>query len=206
MKVLLLNGSPHKSGCTYVGLMEMVRVLEAEGIETELVQVGSRPASGCTACNYCKRSGACIQKDIVNELAEKFEAADGLVLGSPVYYAGPNSTLTAVLDRLFHSTSFDKSLKVGAAVTSCRRGGNETTFARLNLYFGISGMPIAGGQYWNGIHGATAEEAMQDEEGLQSLRTLARQMAFLIKSIRLGKETFGLPEREPQARTNFIRN
>ncbi|MBQ5985838.1 MAG: flavodoxin family protein [Clostridia bacterium] len=205
MKVLLLNGSPHKKGCTFVALNEMVKVFEEKGIEAELVQVGNLALPGCIACGFCGRNGRCVRNDIVNELAPKFEAADGLVVGSPVYYGGPNATLTAVLDRLFYSTSFDKSLKVGAAVTSCRRGGNETTFDRLNKYFGISGMPIAGGQYWNGIHGANAEQAMQDEEGLQSMRTLARQMAFLMQSIALGKAQLGLPEKEPHVWTNFIR-
>lgn len=205
MKVLLLNGSPHKKGCTFVALNEMVKVFEEKDIEAELVQVGNLALPGCIACGFCGRNGRCVRNDIVNELAPKFEAADGLVVGSPVYYGGPNATLTAVLDRLFYSTSFDKSLKVGAAVTSCRRGGNETTFDRLNKYFGISGMPIAGGQYWNGIHGANAEQAMQDEEGLQSMRTLARQMAFLMQSIALGKAQLGLPEKEPHVWTNFIR-
>ena len=205
MKVLLLNGSPHKKGCTFVALNEMVKVFEEKGIEAELVQVGNLALPGCIACGFCGRNGRCVRNDIVNELAPKFEAADGLVVGSPVYYGGPNATLTAVLDRLFYSTSFDKSLKVGAAVTSCRRGGNETTFDRLNKYFGISGMPIAGGQYWNGIHGANAEQAMQDAEGLQSMRTLARQMAFLMQSIELGKAQLGLPETEPHLWTNFIR-
>ncbi len=205
MKVLLLNGSPHKKGCTFVALNEMVKVFGEKGIEAELVQVGNLALPGCIACGFCGRNGRCVRNDIVNELAPKFEAADGLVVGSPVYYGGPNATLTAVLDRLFYSTSFDKSLKVGAAVTSCRRGGNETTFDRLNKYFGISGMPIAGGQYWNGIHGANAEQAMQDEEGLQSMRTLARQMAFLMQSIALGKAQLGLPEKEPHVWTNFIR-
>ncbi len=205
MKVLLLNGSPHKAGCTYVALNEMVKVFEQEGIEAELVHIGHLAARGCVACGFCAKNGRCVHNDIVNELAPKFEQADGLVVGSPVYYGGPNATLTAVLDRLFYSTHFDKAYKIGAAVTTCRRGGNETTFDRLNKYFGISGMPIAGGQYWNGIHGRNAEEALQDEEGLQSMRTLARQMAFLIKSVALGKAQIGLPEREPHLWTNFIR-
>ena len=182
----------------------MISVLEAEGVETELVHVGNKAVRGCVSCGYCHTHGKCVVNDIVNELAPKFEAAAGLVVGSPVYYAGPNATLCAVLDRLFYSTSFSKELKVGAAVTSCRRGGNETTFDRLNKYFGISGMPIAGGQYWNGIHGFTADDARRDAEGLQSMRTLARQMAFLIKSIALGKETFPLPTHEPHVFTNFM--
>lgn len=205
MKVLLLNGSPHKEGCTFVALNEMIRVFSEEGIETELIQVGSQPVRGCVACGYCAKNHKCVQNDIVNEIASKFEQADGLVVGSPVYYAGPNATLTAALDRLFYSSPFSKALKVGAAVTSCRRGGNETTFDRLNKYFGIAGMPIAGGQYWNGIHGKNADEARRDAEGLQSMRTLARQMAFLMKSIELGKQTYGEPEREPHVFTNFIR-
>lgn len=205
MKVLLLNGSPHKEGCTFVALSEMKKVFEEEGIEAELVHIGNLPIRGCLACGYCSKNHKCVQNDVVNELAEKFEQADGLVVGSPVYYAGPNATLTAALDRLFYSTPYSKTLKVGASVTTCRRGGNETTFDRLNKYFGISGMPVAGGQYWNGIHGRNAEEARQDAEGLQSMRTLARQMSFLMKSIALGKQTYGEPEREPRIVTSFIR-
>ncbi len=205
MKVLMLNGSPHANGCTFTALDETARRLEKNGIETEIVHVGKEAVRGCAACGFCAKNGRCVFDDIVNETAPKFEQADGLVIGSPVYYASANATLIAVLDRLFYSTSFDKTMKVGAAVLSARRGGITASFDELNKYFTISGMPIASGQYWNGIHGNSAEEAKQDLEGLQMMRTLADNMAFLIKSIALGKERYGLPEREPFERTNFIR-
>lgn len=205
MKVLMLNGSPHANGCTFTALNETARRLEKNGIETEIVHVGKEAVRGCAACGFCAKNGRCVFDDTVNDIAPKFEKADGLVIGSPVYYASANATLIAVLDRLFYSTSFDKTMKVGAAVLSARRGGITASFDELNKYFTISGMPIASGQYWNGIHGNSAEEAEQDLEGLQMMRTLADNMAFLIKSIALGKERYGLPEREPFERTNFIR-
>lgn len=205
MKVLLLNGSPHPAGSTFTALNEMKAVLEAEGIETELVQVGGEAVRGCLACGYCGKNGKCVQNDIVNEIAEKLREADGLVVGSPVYYASANATLVAVLDRLFYSAKFDKTMKVGAAVVSARRGGLSATFDELNKYFTISGMPVAAGQYWNSIHGNNAAEAAQDGEGLQGMRTLARNMAFLMKSIALGKAAYGLPAKEAKIGTNFIR-
>ena len=205
MKVLLINGSPHATGSTYTALHEMEKVFVQEGIETELVQVGNQNVRGCIACGACGTKGKCVFDDVVNELAVKFERCDGLVVGSPVYYASANATLIAVLDRLFHSSRFDKTMKVGAAVASARRGGLTATFDELNKYFTISGMPVASGQYWNGIHGSNAEDAVQDEEGMQQMRTLARNMSFLMKSIALGKEKYGLPEKEVHAWTNFIR-
>lgn len=205
MKVVLLNGSPHGQGSTYTALHEMEKIFAENGIETELVQVGNKDIRGCVACRSCYQTGKCVFDDIVNELAEKFEACDGLVVGSPVYYASANATLIALLDRLFYSTHFDKTMKVGASVVSARRGGLSSTFDELNKYFTISGMPVASGQYWNSIHGNNAEEAQQDGEGLQTMRTLARNMAFLMKSIELGKEAFGLPEKEKRIGTNFIR-
>ena len=170
-----------------------------------MVQVGNQTVSGCRACGYCADHGECVISDIVNELIPKFREADGLVLGSPVYYASANATLVAVLDRLFYQKGIEKTMKVGAAVCSARRGGLTATFDELNKYFTISGMPVVSGQYWNGIHGNNADEASQDAEGLQMMRTLARNMAFLMKSIALGKEAFGLPEKEAPAKTNFIR-
>lgn len=205
MKVLLLNGSPHPAGSTFTALNEMKAVFEAEGIETKLIQVGNQAVRGCLACGYCGKNGKCVQDDIVNEIAAEFSTADGLVVGSPVYYASANATLVAVLDRLFYSAGFDKTMKVGAAVVSARRGGLSATFDELNKYFTISGMPVASGQYWNSIHGNNAGEAAQDGEGLQSMRTLARNMAFLMKSIALGKEAYGLPAKEKKIGTNFIR-
>lgn len=205
MKVLLLNGSPHANGSTYTALHEMEKIFQSNGIETELIQVGNQAIRGCVACGACAKLGKCVVDDAVNQIAPKFEEADGLVVGSPVYYASANATMIALLDRLFYSTSFDKTMKVGAAVVSARRGGLSATFDELNKYFTISGMPVASGQYWNSIHGNRAEEAVQDLEGLQIMRTLANNMSFLIKSIRLGKDTYGLPEREPKISTNYIR-
>ncbi len=205
MKVLLLNGSPHAQGSTYTALHEMEKVFAENGIETELVHVGNKDIRGCVACGSCYGTGKCVFDDIVNELAGKFEECDGLVVGSPVYYASANATLIALLDRLFYSTHFDKTMKVGTSVVSARRGGLSSTFDELNKYFTIAGMPVASGQYWNSIHGNNAEEAQQDGEGLQGMRTLARNMSFLIKSIALGKEAYGLPEKEKRVSTNFIR-
>lgn len=205
MKVLLINGSPHAKGSTYTALHEMEKIFEKEGMETELLHIGNQDIRGCVACGFCGGNGKCAFDDTVNEAASKFEACDGLVVGSPVYYASANATLIAFLDRLFYSTHFDKTMKVGAAVASARRGGLSATFDELNKYFTISGMPVASGQYWNSIHGNNADEAVQDAEGLQIMRTLAANMAFLMKSIALGKERYGLPEKEPFCRTNFIR-
>ncbi len=205
MKVLLVNGSPHKSGNTFTALNEMVNVFEAEGIEAQILHVGNMDVRGCIACRSCAATGRCCFDDVVNESAHLFEEADGLVVGSPVYYASANATLIAYLDRLFFSTHFDKTMKVGAAVGAARRGGLTATYDELNKYFAISGMPIASGQYWNGIHGREQGEAQQDAEGLQQMRTLARNMAFLMKAIRLGKEQMGLPEMEEKVYTNMIR-
>lgn len=205
MKVLLINGSPHGQGSTYTALHEMETVFHENGIETEMVHVGNKAVRGCIACGACKKKGQCAFDDIVNETAAKFEECDGLVVGSPVYYASANATLIAFLDRLFYSTGFDKTMKVGASVVSARRGGLSATFDELNKYFTISGMPVASGQYWNSIHGNRADEAVQDKEGLQSMRTLARNMSFLMKSIQLGREKYGLPEKEARVGTNFIR-
>ncbi|MBR6966141.1 MAG: flavodoxin family protein [Clostridia bacterium] len=203
MKVLLLNGSPHPNGCTAEALKEMIRVFEAEGIETELIQAGSKAIRGCIACGSCMKTGKCVFDDLVNEVAPKFEAADGLVVGSPVYYASPNGTLLSFLDRLFYSTRFSKHMKVGAAVVSARRGGNTASFDVLNKYFSISGMPVATSTYWNQVHGFTAEDVKKDLEGLQTMRNLARNMAFLMKAIADGKEKYGLPETERGAFTSF---
>lgn len=205
MKVLMINGSPHVNGNTYVGLHEMEKIFTQEGIETEILHVGNQAVRGCIGCRGCMQKGRCVFEDLVNETAPKFEACDGLVVGSPVYYASANATLIAFLTRLFYSTQFDKTMKVGASVVAARRGGLSATFDELNKFFTIAGMPVASGQYWNSIHGMAPGEAVQDSEGLQSMRTLARNMAFLMKSIALGKEAYGLPEREPFERTNFIR-
>ena len=204
MKVLLLNGSPHASGSTFTALNEMIKIFEAEGIETELMQLGLTPIRPCIDCGACAKLGRCAFDDAVNAVSSKLEAADGLVVGSPVYYASANANMLALLQRVFFSSSFDKRMKVGAAVCSARRGGLTATFDELNRFFTISGMPIASGQYWNGIHGNNASEAAQDLEGMQMMRTVAHNMVFLMKSIALGKEAFGLPEKEPHAWTNFI--
>lgn len=205
MKVILLNGSPHESGSTYTALHEAEKALNANGIETEMIQLGKADIRGCIACRSCAKTGKCVFDDEVNVIAEKLREADGMIVGSPVYYASANATLTALLDRLFFSSHFDKTMKVGAAICSARRGGLTATFDQLNKYFTISGMPVASGQYWNGIHGHNAEDANEDKEGMQMMRTLGNNMAFLIKSIALGKEKYGIPEREPTAWTNFIR-
>ena len=205
MKVLIINGSPRINGNTSLAIKEMEKIFETQGVETETVQVGNKDVRGCIACRRCGELGKCVFDDIVNELAPKFREADGLVVASPVYYASANATLIAVLDRLFYSTPFDKTMKVGASVAVARRGGCSATFDELNKYFTITGMPVASSQYWNSVHGRNAGEALEDEEGLQTMRTLAANMTFLMKSIALGKETFGLPEREPQVFTNFIR-
>lgn len=205
MKVLLINGSPRAKGNTALALKEMEKIFAGEGIETELIHIGNKEVRGCIACGGCAGTGKCVFNDIVNETAPKFEECDGLVVGSPVYYASANATLVAFLTRLFYSTHFDKTMKVGACVVAARRGGLSATFDELNKFFTISGMPVASGQYWNSVHGRAAGEASEDLEGLQSMRTLARNMSFLIKSIALGKEQYGLPEREEFQRTNFIR-
>lgn len=203
MKVLLLNGSPHANGCTAAALKEMISVFEAEGVETELVHVGNKDIRGCISCGSCMKNGKCVFDDLVNEVAPKFEAADGLVIGSPVYYASPNGTILSFVDRLFYSTRFSKHMKVGAAVVSARRGGNTASFDVLNKYFSISGMPIATATYWNQVHGFTAEDVQKDAEGLQTMRNLARNMTFLMKAIADGQEKYGLPEVEHGAFTSF---
>ncbi len=202
-KVLLINGSPRANGCTAAALAEMERVFHGEGVETELIQVGSRSIRGCVACGRCADLGKCVFDDLVNEVAPKFQEADGLVVGSPVYYASPNGTVISFMDRLFYSTPFTKHLKVGAAVVSARRGGNTAAFDVLNKYFTISGMPVASSTYWNQVHGFTAEDVQKDLEGLQTVRNLARNMAFLIRSIAAGRESFGAPQMERGCFTSF---
>lgn len=205
MKVLLINGSPRPNGNTALALSEMEKIFVQEGIETEILHVGNKDIRGCIGCRKCKTAGKCVFDDLVNETAPKFEACDGLVVGSPVYYASANATLVAFLTRRFYSTTFDKTMKIGAAVVAARRGGLSATYDELNKFFGISGMPIATGQYWNSIHGAAPGEASQDQEGLQGMRTLARNMIFLMRGVALAKEKYGFPEREPITFTNFIR-
>ena len=202
-KVLLLNGSAHQQGCTAAALDEMIRIFTAEGIETELIQVGTKDIRGCIACNKCHTVGKCVFDDLVNEAAPKFAEADGLVVGSPVYYGSPNGTLLSFLDRLFYSTSYSKQMKVGAAVVSCRRGGNTASFDVLNKYFTISGMPVASSTYWNQVHGFTAEDVKKDLEGLQTMRNLARTMSFMIKAFADAKERYGYPVMERDSFTSF---
>ena len=202
-KVILLNGSPKADGCTATALKEMIAVFDEEGIKTEIIHVGNKDIRGCVSCGYCEKNGKCVVNDLVNEVAPKFEEADGLVVGSPVYYGSPNGTILSFMDRLFYSTSFSKQMKVGAAVVSCRRGGNTATFDVLNKYFTISGMPVASSTYWNQVHGFTAEDVEKDLEGLQTMRNLARNMAFMIKAFSEAKEKYGLPEVERNAFTSF---
>ena len=205
MKVLIVNGSPHRDGNVSVAIAELKKVFADEGIEVENVEIGIKRVSGCLGCYTCGKLGKCVVDDIVNEAAEKFKAADGLIVASPVYYASPNGTLISFLDRLFFSAKFDKRMKVGASVAVARRGGCSATFDVLNKYFTISGMPIASSQYWNSVHGGAPGQAAEDAEGLQTMRTLAKNMSFLMKSIALGKEKFGLPEKETPVQTSFIR-
>ena len=202
-KVLLINGSPRANGCTARALKEIADTLHGEGIETELVQVGNLNLRGCVACGFCGKNGRCVVNDKVNEVAPLFEQADGLIVGSPVYYGSPNGTLLSFLDRLFYSTSFSKQMKIGAAVVSCRRGGNTASFDVLNKYFTISSMPVVSSTYWNQVHGFTAEDVEKDLEGLQTMRNLARNAAFLIRAIAAEKEKSGLPEREHSTFTSF---
>ncbi len=204
MKVLLINGSPRLNGNTSIALNELAKTLNEEGIETEIIQIGTKDIRGCIACGTCYKNHKCIFNDIVNEVAPKFEEADGLVIASPVYYASANGTLISFLDRLFYSTNFDKTMKVGASIAVCRRGGASATFDELNKYFTIASMPVVSSQYWNSVHGRKVGEANKDLEGLQTMRTLGRNMAFLIKSIKLGKEKVGMPKKEPGVMTNFI--
>lgn len=204
MKVLILNGSPRKDGNTSIAIREMVKIFEKEDIDIDVVQVGLEDVRGCIACGKCAETGKCVFDDVVNKIAAKFEESDGLVVASPVYYASANATLVAVLDRLFYSSHFDKTMKVGASVVCARRGGCSATFDELNKYFTISNMPIASSQYWNSIHGRGPGEAEMDEEGKQTMRVLARNMVFLMRSIQLGKEKYGFPEKEEHAWTHFI--
>ena len=202
-KVILLNGSAHQHGCTATALDEMIKVFEEEGIETELIQVGTKDIRGCIACGKCSEAGRCVFDDLVNEVAPKLEAADGLVVGSPVYYGSPNGTILSFMDRLFYSTSFSKHMKVGASVVSCRRGGNTATFDVINKYFTISGMPLASSTYWNQVHGFSAEDVKKDLEGLQTMRNLARNMSFMIRAFADAKEKYGYPKVENECFTSF---
>lgn len=205
MKVLLINGSPHKNGTTYAALSEVARTLEGEGVETEIIQVGNLSLNGCLGCGGCNTLGKCVVDDMVNEVSEKFRECDGLIVGSPVHYAAPSGALISFLDRLFYSSRFDKRMKIGASVVCARRGGCTAAFDVLNKYFTISGMPVVSSTYWNQVHGANASDATLDEEGMQCMRNLGRNACFLMKSIALGKESLGLPQCEKVYRTNFIK-
>ena len=205
MKVLMINGSPRANGNTSIALHEMEKVFQEEGIKSEILHIGNKEIRGCIACGSCAEKGKCVFQDMVNEAAPKFQECDGLVVGSPVYYASANATLIAFLTRLFYSTHFDKTMKVGAAVVAAWRGGLSAAFDELNKFFTIAGMPVASSQYWNSIHGRAAGEASQDIEGLQIMRTLAKNMSFLMKSIALGKEAYGIPQREAFTPMNFVR-
>lgn len=204
MNVLLINGSPHAKGCTYTALSEIEKTLQEQGVDTEIIHVGHQDIHGCIACNKCAELGHCVFNDLVNETAPKFERADGIVIGSPVYYAGISGTLKSFLDRLFYSAHCDKRMKIGAAVTSARRAGTVASFDIINKYFTISQMPVVSSFYWNMVHGNTPEEVLQDKEGLQCMRQLGRNMAFLLRAISAEKQRNGLPEQEERVWTNFI--
>ena len=203
MKVLVINGSPRAKGCTARALEEVIKVLHAEGVETELMQIGAQDIRGCLSCGGCRKTHRCVLDDAVNEAADKLRACDGLLIGSPVYYASPNGTLLSFLDRLFHSSAADMHLKVGASVVSCRRGGAASSFEVLNKYFTISGMPVVSSTYWNSVHGFAAADVEKDLEGLQVMRNLGRNMAFLMRAIAAEKERTGAPVMENAAFTSF---
>ncbi|MCL2411725.1 MAG: flavodoxin family protein [Treponema sp.] len=205
MKVLLINGSPKSNGCTFTALNEVSKTLNENEINTEIVHVGNKDIRGCIDCRKCKENKICAFTDLVNEVAPKFIECDGIIIGSPVYFSSANGSVISFVDRLFFSVPCDKTMKIGAAVVSARRTGCSSTFDVLNKYFTISGMPIASSQYWNEVHGYTSDDVKKDEEGMQTMRVLGRNMAFLIKSIALGKERYGLPEKETRIFTNFIR-
>ena len=206
LKVLMINGSPRKNGNIALAFDEMEQVFLKNGVEVENILIGRETIRGCVACEMCRKTGKCVFDDIVNELAAKFEAADGLVIGSPVYYGSANGTLMSALQRIFYSTHFDKSMKVGASVVSARRSGCTATFDELNKFFTLCNMPVATSQYWNNIYGWDPGEGKVDDEGRQVMRTLARNMVFLMKSIALGRETIGMPQPEsPRVWTNFTR-
>ena len=206
MKVLLVNGSPHAQGCTYTALCEVAAALEKQGIETELFQVGTKPISGCLGCGACIKTGKCVIDDVVNEFVEKAKDADGFVFGSPVHYAGASGAITSFMDRAFYGKGAVYANKPAAAVMSCRRGGATATLDQLNKYFTISNMPIVSSQYWNMVHGNTPDEVRQDAEGMQTMRTLGTNMAWLLKCIEAGKAAgVAMPERESKVATNFIR-
>ena len=206
MKVLLINGSPHKKGCTYTALREVADELERQGIETEIFQLGTAAVRSCTACGQCARTGRCVfDDDPVNQCLDRLRQADGLIVGAPVHYAGPAGAVTALLDRMFYGKSGFLALKPAAAVVSCRRGGASAAFDRLNKYFTIAQMPVVSSQYWNAVHGNTPEQVRQDLEGMQIMRTLGRNMAWLLKCIDYAKEAVPRPEQEERVATNFIR-
>ncbi len=207
MKVLLINGSPREKGCTYTGLTEVAKALEADGVETEIYHIGKEPISGCTACRACAKLGKCVIDDKVNVLSERLSEFDGIVLGSPVYYSNVAGGMRCFLDRLFFSGGGKKLAgKPGCAIVSCRRGGASATFDELNKYFSISNMPIVSSNYWNQIHGGSPEEVQKDEEGMQTMRVLGHNMAWLLKCIEAGKSQ-GLEWTLPEAKiyTNYIR-
>ena len=205
MKVLMINGRPRAEGKTALALREMEAIFREAGVDVITMQVGNKAIRGCIACGKCAALGKCVFDDAVNDAAALLPQVDGLVLASPVYYASANGNLISFLDRLFHSNHCDLTMKVGASVVCARRGGCSATFDELNKYFTISGMPVASSQYWNSIHGRLPGEADQDQEGKQTMRALARNMVFLMKSIALGKEAFGLPEQETRISTHYIR-
>lgn len=205
MKVLIINGSPRINGNTTIAINELEKVFKENNIEYNTFQIGNKAIRGCIACGYCYKNQKCVFNDEVNEIAKYFEEADGIIVATPVYYASANGTLISFLDRLFYSTHFDKRMKVGASVVVARRGGCSATFDELNKYFTIASMPIVSSQYWNSVHGMNKGEANYDLEGLQTMRTLANNMIFLMRSIELGKEKYGLPTKEKKVSTNFIR-
>jgi multimeric flavodoxin WrbA len=205
MKVLLINGSPDSKGCIATAMGLVTEVLQAEGIETELIHIGNKDIRGCIACRRCKQTGKCVFNDLVNEVSPKLAEADGIVVGSPVYFGTPNGTVLSFMQRLFYSCGCDLHMKVGASIVSCRRGGNSATFETLNQFYGISGMPTVPSTYWNDVHGYKGEDVLADPEAVETVRNMATNIAFMIKSIQAGKDQYGKPDVKHTQFVNFIR-
>ncbi|SDC56672.1 flavodoxin family protein [Parafannyhessea umbonata] len=205
MKVLMINGSPDPKGCIHTAMSEVAKIFDQQGVQSEEILIGRKDIRGCTGCRYCKTTGKCVFNDLVNQTLPKLEEADGIILGSPVYYGNPNGTLLSFAQRLFYSSEADLTMKVGASIVSCRRGGNSASYQALNQFFSISGMPIAPSLYWNDVHGYTAEDVYEDEEGVQTMWNLANAMVFMMRSLADGRERYGSPELRKTLFTNFVR-
>lgn len=205
MKVLMINGSPDPKGCIHTAFNEAGKIFDENNVEHEELIIGMKDIRGCIGCRTCKKTHQCVFDDLVNETAPKLAEADGVIIGTPVYFGNPNGTVLSFVQRLFYSCGLDLHMKVGAAVVSCRRGGNSATFEAINQFFGISGMPVAPSSYWNDIHGYTEADVYEDKEGVQTIHNLAYNMVFMMKAIQDGKEKYGMPQRDYTEHTHFIR-